>query len=139
MQNFVWMDEQESEGHGRRWCRGAEASGPSWRHTPAEPSSGHSSMDPFLAHSSLSPSVILIPEGPQKNRWSRGVKRGCESIIKAEQWLPRACSSRSLTVCLVHTHVPSWFKAQAQISASSLPPCLQSQPLHPLLPHRRLS
>ena len=79
-------------------------------------------MDPFLAHSSLSPSVILIPEGPQKNRWSRGIKRGCESIIKAEQWLPRACSSRSLTVCLVHTHVPSWFKAQAQISASSLPP-----------------
>ena len=48
MQNFVWMDEQESEGHGRRWCRGAEASGPSWRHTPAEPSSGHSSWTPFL-------------------------------------------------------------------------------------------
>lgn len=81
-------------------------------------------MDPFIAHSPLSPSIILIPEGPQKNRWSRGVKRGCESVIKAEQWLPRARSSRSLTVCLVHAHVPSWFKARAEISArqpASLP------------------
>ena len=108
---------------------------PSWRHTPAEPSSGQSPapgraqlraelMDPFIAHSPLSPSIILIPEGPQKNRWSRGVKRGCESVIKAEQWLPRARSSRSLTVCLVHAHVPSWFKARAEISArqpASLP------------------
>ena len=79
-------------------------------------------MDPFLANSSLSPSIILIPEGPQKNRWSGGLKRGCESIIKVEQWLPRALSSGSLACTWFMLTFLAGSKLRLRFQPGSLPP-----------------
>lgn len=121
MQNFVWMDEQESEGRGRRRRRD-EASGPLMQTHYCRAQLQAELMDPFLAHSSLSPSVILTPEGPQKNRWSGRVNRGCGSIIKVEQWLPRALSSGSLACTWFMLTLLAGSKLRLRFQPGSLPP-----------------
>ena len=101
---------------------------------PSEPGVRHSSRTPFLP---AAPSLLLLSrylKDFRRNGWSRVVKRCCESIIKAEQWLQRAHSSRSLTVRQVQCLSVSCSRSRLvqgsswDFSLGSLPPWLLNPP-----------
>lgn len=141
VQDLVGIWEQEQERGGRSRSEGLGPVAPSWRHTRLR------SPVPSTAHQLLSRPQLPLSYFPETRRTSEGtdspgVKKHCDSVIKADQWLRQAHFSRrraSFRDCFMFTFTAGSGSGW-DLNLGCLPPWLVIPPsTNTALPDRRLS